>query len=263
MAERTLKVKNIVIDQRDIKTHGIAKKLKVGTGNQMSNNLILINKDFRHCVIPNGLVITDPPYNQGYKYDTYNDNLETKEYIKLLSKIPTPCVIIHYPEETVNILPKAIKTQCNEIVSWVYNSNTGKQSRLISWWGCKPDFTKVKQPYKNLEDKRIKKLIAKGEEGSKLYDWWCIDQVKNVSEEKTKHPCQIPKEVIEKIILTTAKKNDTIIDVFAGSGTTGIVANKLGYNSYLYEIDKNYCNIIRERQKNQNIELFEYNYGQE
>ena len=29
----------------------------------------IINKDFRECKIPEGLVITDPPYNQGYSYN--------------------------------------------------------------------------------------------------------------------------------------------------------------------------------------------------
>ena len=207
----------------------------------------IINKDFRNCEIPKGLIITDPPYNQGYNYNNYKDKLDEGEYIKLLSKIPTPCVIIHYPEETINILPKAIKEKCEQVVCWVYNSNTGKQSRLISWWGCKPDFRKVRQPYKNLNDKRIQKRIAEGKTGAKLYDWWNINQVKNVSKEKTDHPCQIPEKLIENIILTTAKSNDLIIDVFAGSGTTGIVAEKLGYNSIMYEIDSKYCEIISTR----------------
>ena len=207
----------------------------------------VINKDFRDCVIPKGIVITDPPYNQGYLYNNYKDKLSEDEYIEMLSKIPTPCVIIHYPEETINLLPKAIKDRCEQVVCWVYNSNTGKQSRLISWWGCKPDFKKVRQPYKNLNDKRIQKRIAEGKTGAKIYDWWYINQVKNVSKEKTEHPCQIPEKLIKNIILTTATKNDTIIDVFAGSGTTGIVAEKLGYNSILYEIDTKYCDIIVER----------------
>ena len=132
----------------------------------------IINKDFRDCVIPKGLIITDPPYNQNYHYNEYSDKLSESDYIDLLSNIPTPCVIVHYPEETINILPKAIKAKCEQVVCWVYNSNTGKQSRLISWWGCKPDFRKVKQPYKNLDDKRIQKRIAEGKLGSKLYDWW-------------------------------------------------------------------------------------------
>ncbi len=207
----------------------------------------VINKDFRNCDILEGLVITDPPYNQGYHYNGYKDKLSNEEYIDLLSKIPTPCVIIHYPEETINLLPKAINSKCEQVVCWVYNSNTGKQSRLISWWGCKPDFRKVRQPYKNLNDKRIQKRIAEGKTGAKLYDWWNINQVKNVSKEKTEHPCQIPEELIKNIILTTANDNDLIIDVFAGSGTTGIVAERLGYNSIMYEIDKKYCSVMEKR----------------
>jgi len=207
----------------------------------------VIRGDYRDYEIPKGLVITDPPYNQGYKYNDYDDKLSEEDYIELLSKIPTPCVIIHYPEETINLLPKAIKGKCEQVVCWVYNSNTGKQSRLISWWGCKPDFRKVRQPYKNLNDKRIQKRISEGKTGAKLYDWWEINQVKNVSKEKTEHPCQIPEELIKRIILTTASPNDIIIDVFGGSGTTAKVAKDLGFSSVSYEIDSEYCEIIEKR----------------
>jgi site-specific DNA-methyltransferase (adenine-specific) len=211
------------------------------------SNVIIINNDFRNHIIPAGLVIKDPPYNQGFAYNNYNDKLSEEDYIDLLSKIPRPCVIIHYPEETINILPKAFNTKCEQVVSWVYNSNTGKQSRLISWWGCKPDFKKVRQPYKNLNDKRIQQRISEGKTGAKLYDWWEIDQVKNVSKEKTGHPCQIPEVLIERIILTTAEPNQLVIDVFGGSGTTAKVAQRLGFDSITYEIDAHYCNIINQR----------------
>ena len=211
------------------------------------SNVIIINNDFRNHIIPAGLVIKDPPYNQGYAYNNYNDKLNEEDYIDLLSKIPRPCVIIHYPEETINILPKAFNTKCEQVVSWVYNSNTGKQSRLISWWGCKPDFKKVRQPYKNLNDKRIQQRISEGKTGAKLYDWWEIDQVKNVSKEKTGHPCQIPEVLIERIILTTAEPNQLVIDVFGGCGTTAKVAQRLGFDSITYEIDAHYCNIINQR----------------
>ncbi len=213
----------------------------------MNNKVEIINKDFRDCEIPKGLVITDPPYNQGYSYNQYKDRMSEEQYVDLLSKIPVPCVIIHYPEETINLLPRAFGVKCEQVVCWVYNSNTGKQSRLISWWGCKPDFNKVKQPYKNLNDKRIQQRIADGKVGAKLYDWWEINQVKNVSKEKTEHPCQIPEELIERIIKITAKEGDTIIDVFGGSGTTSKVANGLGYNTISYDVDNFYCGIMEKR----------------
>jgi site-specific DNA-methyltransferase (adenine-specific) len=207
---------------------------------------MIINDDFRKYDYNKGLTITDPPYNQSYKYSSYKDNLKLNEYIELLKCIKTPCVIIHYPEETINILSKCFDN-CEQVVTWVYNSNTGKQSRTISWWGCKPDFNKFTQPYKNPNDKRVKKLIESGKTGAKLYDWWEINQVKNVSKEKTEHPCQIPEEIIKRIILTTAKNDELIIDPFAGSGTTLKVAKELGYSYIGYEIDENYTNIIKNR----------------
>lgn len=95
---------------------------------------MIINDKAENVKFPKGLTITDPPYNQGYHYHSYNDKLHEKEYLQLLSVIKKPCVIIHYPEETINLLPK-IFGKVEQIVSWVYNSNTGKQHRLISWWG--------------------------------------------------------------------------------------------------------------------------------
>lgn len=59
--------------------------------------------------------------------------------------------------------------------------------------------------------------------------------------------CQIPEEIIKRIIIITAKPQDTIIDVFAGSGTTNKVALELGFDTIAYEIDKTYINIIKER----------------
>ena len=207
----------------------------------------VINQDFRLCNIPKGITITDPPYNQGYAYNDYKDRLSEKDYIELLSQIPTPCVIIHYPEETINLLPKAIKEKCEQVVCWVYNSNTGKQSRIISWWGCKPDFKKVTQPYKNLNDKRIQKRISEGKTGAKLYDWWDINQVKNVSKEKEDYSNQIPEKVIGNIIKIVANENDIIFDPFMGSGTTPAVASKLVYKYIATDISEKAFNITTKR----------------
>ena len=56
---------------------------------------------------------------------------------------------------------------------------TAKQHRGIGFWNVHPDFRKVGQPYKNPNDKRIAKRIAEGKK-ARLYDWWNINQVKNV-----------------------------------------------------------------------------------
>lgn len=61
------------------------------------------------------------------------------------------------------------------------------------------------------------------------------------------HSCQKPTELIEQCITFCSKQGDTILDPFAGSGTTGVACENTGRNSILIEREPKYCNIIRER----------------
>ena len=110
----------------------------------------------------------------------------------------------------------------------------------------KPDFSKVRQPYKNLKDKRIQKRIAEGKTGAKLYDWWNINQVKNFSKDKTEHPCQMPIEVMKNII-GIIPEDFVIVDPFMGSGTTGVACKSLNRDFIGIEIDEKYFSIAKER----------------
>jgi ParB family transcriptional regulator, chromosome partitioning protein len=61
------------------------------------------------------------------------------------------------------------------------------------------------------------------------------------------HPAQKPIELIENIIKTGSKENDIILDCFAGSGTAGVVCEKLNRKYILIEKSKEYCDVIRGR----------------
>ena len=68
----------------------------------------------------------------------------------------------------------------DEVVSWVYPSNMNRQHRDILFFGVKPDFRKVRQPYRE-DSAKTRRLLAEGTGGAKIYDWWEINQVKNTS----------------------------------------------------------------------------------
>jgi DNA modification methylase len=195
--------------------------------------------------LPRGLIVTDPVYNVGYHYDLYADNLAPDEYQELLKAtcIP-PCVVILYAEPLFD-LAETLRQKPNRIVSWVYPSNTSRQSRAIAWFGCEPDFTLDGQDYRNPKDKRISKLIEKGKK-ARLYDWWLVDQIKNTSVEKTAHPCQIPELVMSRILKITPGF-DLIIDPYCGSGSTLKAARDLGIRSLGIEISRAYCEIAKQR----------------
>jgi site-specific DNA-methyltransferase (adenine-specific) len=192
------------------------------------------------------IIVTDPPFNVGYHYDKYNDKIPELNYYRMLSQLikDRPSVVIHYAEHLHNISIK-LGYAPKKVVSWVYNSNTPKQHRQIAFYNVKPNFTKVGQPYKNPTDKRIAKRIAEGKT-AKLYDWWNINQVKNVSNEKTSHPCQMPLKVMERII-GILPDDMLIVDPFSGSGTTAVACEKMGRNYIGIEISPEYCEIARKR----------------
>lgn len=199
------------------------------------------------------VIVTDPPFNIGYHYNSYADRMPEDEYYRWLANIlrGAPCAVVHYPE-SLYILSAHLGLFPNRVVSWCYNSNTAKQHRDIAFFGIEPDFKQVRQPYKNPNDKRIKERIKNGSGGGRLYDWWAVNQVKNVSKEKTAHPCQMPLEVMEHII-GILPKDTTICDPFMGSGTTGVAVmtmNKKQNASRRFvgiEIGNDYYEIAKER----------------
>lgn len=204
--------------------------------------------EFINDIPKEAFIFSDPPYNQKYHYDNYSDNLDTSEYRDLLFNVfeSRKSVIIHYPEETINILSTLDLGKCEDVVSWVYNSNTAKQHRLITWWNCKPDMKKIPQEYKNPKDKRIKKRIEEGKT-CRGYDWWEINQVKNVSKSNNIHSCPIPEELARRMILSTTNEGDLIVDPFCGSGTICKVAKELNRNFIGIELSEKYCEIARQR----------------
>jgi len=192
------------------------------------------------------VIVTDPPFNIGYHYNQYKDDLKESDYYKWLNDIlrDRMSVVIHYPEQMYK-LSFQMENFPEKVISWVYNSNTAKQHRDIAFFNVKPDFRKVGQPYKNPKDKRIAKRIAEGKK-ARLYDWWNINQVKNVSKDKTEHPCQMPQEVMDRIV-GILPEDITVLDPFMGSGTTGMACKKLGVNFIGIELDEKYFNIAKDR----------------
>ena len=206
--------------------------------------------DLSQCII-----VSDPPFNVGYHYNSYKDNKPENEYYKWLSDIFSKCpsVVIHYPEQlyrlafNMNIIPA-------RVISWVYNSNTPKQHRDIAFFGIKPDLSKGKQDYKNPKDKRIQERIMAGKY-AKLYDWWNVNQVKNISKDKTSHPCQMPVKVMENI-LSILPADKIILDPFMGSGTTAIAAIRTGRQFIGIEKDPEYHRLATERVEKEKLNLF-------
>lgn len=76
-----------------------------------------------------------------------------------------------------------------------------------------------------------------------------------VAQNKTKHPAVFPLELPLRHIKTWSNEGDVVLDLFMGSGSTGVACINTNRNFIGIELDKDYFNIAKERIENHNEQL--------
>ncbi|MGE0550666.1 MAG: site-specific DNA-methyltransferase [Kofleriaceae bacterium] len=83
--------------------------------------------------------------------------------------------------------------------------------------------------------------------GAKPRDVIEIPVICNGMTEKTPHATQKPEALIEKLILASSTAGSLVVDPFVGSGTTAVVAARLGRRWLAGDADPRYVGLARER----------------
>jgi site-specific DNA-methyltransferase (adenine-specific) len=142
----------------------------------------------------------------------------------------------------------------NEII-WAYDYGGKSKSR----WPSKHDtiLVYVKDPatyYFDSESVDREPYMAPGlvtpekvERGKLPTDVWWHTIVSPTGKEKTGYPSQKPIGILRRIIQASSKEGDTVLDFFAGSGTTGFVANELGRRFILVDQNPESIEVIKNR----------------
>ena len=132
-------------------------------------------------------------------------------------------------------------------------------------------FAKSKKYYFNIDavripyDEETKKARTRSifvgkkwlEVGYNPKDLWSVSRIHKQSPERQNHPTQKPLEIIDRIILSSSKENDIVLDPFMGSGTTAISCLKNNRKYVGFELNKDYCEIIIQRIKQEQNNLFD------
>lgn len=93
--------------------------------------------------------------------------------------------------------------------------------------------------------------------GKQTRNVWAIPLTPPTEKWAGQHPTQKPIELLRRIIISCTDKGDTVLDPFAGSGTTNLVALRYGRNSIGIEKEKKYVDLIKKRlSKEANEKLF-------
>ena len=142
----------------------------------------------------------------------------------------------------------------NEII-WAYDYGGKSKSR----WPAKHDtiLVYVKDPknyYFNSEEVDREPYMAPGlvtpekiEKGKLPTDVWWHTIVSPTGKEKTGYPTQKPVGILRRIIQASSKPGDVVLDFFAGSGTTGFVANELRRRFILVDQNPESIQVIKDR----------------
>ena len=108
----------------------------------------------------------------------------------------------------------------------------------------------AKKDIKKAKHKFNYSLMRKLNGDKQMKDVWESSLTKPSEKKCGKHPTQKPMEILEKIILSSTDEGDLILDPFNGSGTTGIVANKLKRKYIGIEREKEYLDLTIRRKEN-------------
>lgn len=76
--------------------------------------------------------------------------------------------------------------------------------------------------------------------------WWDIHRIRH-RRDRDYHPCQLPDALMERIIRLATNPGDVVLDALCGTGTTAVVAARLGRRYVAADIDAEYVRITREK----------------
>ena len=208
---------------------------------QGDSRMVLGNLDSRSI----DLLLTDPPYGMDFK-SGWNDkdkiaNDKIGDTITLLDDVLFECARvlkddahfyifgnIKYITEVKPIIEKHLKLK--QVLIWdrevigMGDLKAYGNSFDIVYFGCN-------KTYKELNGNRDRDILRFNR----------IDPGKNI------HPTEKPTSILEYIIKKSSNEDDTILDPFAGGGSTLIASKNLNRNAIGIELEQNYVDLIKER----------------
>jgi len=217
------------------------------------------------------LVITSPPYNLDKPYSNHDDFMDYNEYLNWMNQIwkETERVLVNGGRLCINMgenkrqnitypTYSAFIQQCVDLkmlyrgtIIWNKHS-AAKHCAWGSWNSSSNPHIVPRHEYIIIFSKGQWKLDGNSKDCD-LNKEEFMKYTRSVwvfapeSRKKIGHPAPFPEELPARLIKFYSFKENIVLDMFAGSGTTGLVAKKLQRNFILIDNAMNYCKLAVQR----------------
>jgi site-specific DNA-methyltransferase (adenine-specific) len=235
------------------------------------------------------LAFADPPFNIGYRYDVYEDRLAADEYlawtrmwgkalVRSLKSTGTVWLAIgdDFAAELKLIFQRELGLFCRSWVIWYYTFgvNCSKKfsrshTHLFHFVKDPKNFTFNADCIRVPSARQLVYADTRANSKGRLPDdtWilrpqdadgsfapeedvWYFPRVCGTFKERAGwHGCQMPEQLLGRIIKSCSNSGEIVLDPFGGSGTTLAVAKKLERRFIGFELSKNYAKQIQARLK--------------
>lgn len=224
------------------------------------------------------LVVTSPPYNNNTPYDGYDDLLPYARYQMMLQKVFGECfrvlsdggrIAVVVPNVTgvpggeVKFLPYEIVAMLvslgfvmRENITWLKTAKEGASAQLAftsTAWGSWKSASNPKM-------RSVTETIVVAHKGSprlaspvpsdltdEEFRQWTVSTWLIPPAQSKEHPAIFPSSLVERLVKLYSFPGQTVLDPFAGLGTTGVASLGLGRSFVGYEISPAYAARARER----------------
>lgn len=233
------------------------------------------------------LIFADPPYNlsgNGLKWegnktggDWYMvneewDKMSAPEYMQFTRKWIGACHKVlkdngsiyisctYHNLAEVMIVLKQLDFKINNVIVWQKTNAMPNMTKRVFTHSTEFVVWAVKGKkwiFNYAELKKINPETQKDGALKQMRDVWALPLVQGKErlhgkDRRALHPTQKPEEMLKRIIVASSNKGDLVLDPFLGSGTTAVVAKKLGRNWIGIERIQKYFEIAKDRLRKTN-----------
>ena len=215
------------------------------------------------------LLFADPPYNIGFKYDQYDDSRSYTDFVNWTDRwvsasaqalAPSGSAFFMIGDEFAAEMRLSVRKAGLTVRNWIVWSYSFGQHRPEKFARSHVHiFYAVRNPKKfvfNEEALRVpsRRGIVYGDKRAdprgRVPDdtWTCYPRVCGTFRARQDwHGCQLPEDLLARIVTGASNQGDLVVDPFAGSGSTLVTAERFDRNSIGIEISSEYVDQARLR----------------